>query len=176
MAVLSWRWAVVVRDLTRCTPNRARLEMRSGRQSRFLLCLLILVLNITIQLFLSLLFGFVALPLPNGSNQPTVNGECSCPQSKKQVEEIAEPVTCAVPPSQDSQTIKKSPRVDDTRYLLSVMILSSVGGRERRDAIRETWMDGYKNLKYPVLIKSLEEIYCMYNVMSWTNNNKHDIV
>jgi galactosylxylosylprotein 3-beta-galactosyltransferase len=133
---------------------------------------LILLLNIALQLFLSLLFGFLAFPIPGQPGQLTEEVEqCSCPQSKAQMEQKSEQqqkdseaVTCGVPPSpshgqaavppnsDDHRSIKKS-LVDDTHYLLVVLVLSSVGGRERRDAIRETWMEGYSDLEHKVLVR-----------------------
>lgn len=137
--------------------------MRSVRQSRFLFCLLILILNIAVQLFLSLAFGFLAFPIPNSSNQFMADrGECNCPQVKiedeqqKLSQQLAEGVTCGIPPSQSSKvdnSNKHSLLEDNTHYLLVVLILSSVRGKERRDAIRETWMEGYRDLEHPVLIK-----------------------
>ena len=37
----------------------------------------------------------------------------------------------------DSHNIKYNIKLDDTQYLLVILVLSSVQGRERRDAIRE---------------------------------------
>ena len=136
--------------------------MRSIRNSRFLICLFILLLNIALQLFLSLLFGFTAFPIPNQLIED--GGQCSCPQSKPQMEQKSdqqddsEAVTCGLPPSQPPQAasddkLKKKSLVDDTHYLLVVLVLSSVRGRERRDTIRETWMEGYRNLEHKVLVK-----------------------
>ena len=69
----------------------------------------------------------------------------------------SEAVTCGVPSPPPAVSIdnrvKKKSLVDETHYLLVVLILSSVHDRERRDAIRETWMEGYRDLKHPVLIK-----------------------
>ena len=71
-------------------------------------------------------------------------------------QEDSEAVTCGVPPPQVvpvDGNLKKKSLIDSTHYLMVVLILSSVHGRERRDAIRETWMEGYKDLEHPVLIK-----------------------
>ena len=129
--------------------------MRSVRQSRFLICLLVLFLNIAFQLFLSLVFGFMAFPMQNSSNQ-LMERECNCPQlGEEKAVQQAEPeaITCGVPATQVGESSDRKSRLDDTHYLLVVLILSSVGGRERRDAIRETWMKGYRESKHPVLIK-----------------------
>ena len=135
--------------------------MRSVRSSRFLACILILLFNVTLQLFLSLVFGFIAFPTPYGSNH-IAEKECNCPQSKTAVEEWkvrgeSEPVTCGMPPSQvvpaATHESDKRTLLDDTHYLLVILVLSSVQGRERRDAIRETWMKGYSDSEHSVLVK-----------------------
>ena len=104
----------------------------------------------------------MAFPIPNQLVED--RGQCSCPQSKPQIEQKSdqqddsEAVTCGLPPSQPPQAasddkLKKKSLVDDTHYLLVVLVLSSVRGRERRDTIRETWMEGYRNLEHKVLVK-----------------------
>ena len=135
--------------------------MRSIRNSRFLVCLFILLLNVALQLFLSLLFGFMAFPTPTQLTEQ--KEQCNCPQSKIQVEQKSvqqkdsEAVTCGVPPPSQAapvnEKLKEKSLVDDTHYLLVVLVLSSVRGRERRDTIRETWMEGYRDLEHKVLIK-----------------------
>ena len=131
--------------------------MRSIRQSRFLICLLLLVVNLSLQLFLSLIFGFLAFPTPNSPDQ-LLSKECSCPQSdtNNALRKEPESVTCGVPPPPSDAAVgeqKKRSLLDDTHYLLVVLVLSSVQGRDRRDAIRETWMEGYRDSEHPVLVK-----------------------
>ena len=84
-------------------------------------------------------------------------------QNSEQQKEDSEAITCGVPPTPPQieaavppvgdHHLKKKSLVDDTHYLLVVLVLSSVGGRERRDAIRETWMEGYRDLERKVLVK-----------------------
>ena len=85
-------------------------------------------------------------------------------QNSEQQKEDSAAVTCGVPPHHSPQVeaavppvsdhhLKKKSLMDDTHYLLVVLVLSSVGGQERRDTIRETWMDGYRELEHKVLIK-----------------------
>ena len=132
------------------------LGMRSIRNSRFFICLFILLLNIAFQLFLSLTFGIMAFPSPS----QLTDKQCSCPQSveQKSVQQgDSKAVTCGVPSPPQAVSVddklKKKSLVDRTHYLLVVLVLSSVRGRERRDAIRETWMEGYRDFKHPVIIK-----------------------
>ena len=40
-----------------------------------------------------------------------------------------------------------------THYLLVVVVLSSVHGKDRRDAIRQTWMRGHQDIKPAVMVK-----------------------
>ena len=130
--------------------------MRPIRQSRFRTFVLFLVVTFTLQLFLYLAFGFLAFPMSNNPDQLT-SRECNCPQSdNKAMQKESEPVTCGVPPSLSGaagDSAKVRSLVDDKHYLLVVLVLSSVKGRDRRNAIRETWMEGYRELEHLVLIK-----------------------
>ena len=124
------------------------------QRSRFHLCVLLLLITLCIQMFLWL--AFMNLPVYYTSN------ECECPT-------IGTPSlddsTCGPPPSEQQMNITKRDAVDPTsrdhlqesstsrleeetakgtHYLLVVIVLSSVKGRERRDAIRKTWMKGYQ--------------------------------
>lgn len=118
---------------------------RGLQRSRFAFCLFILLLNIGLQLFLWLTFSFMSLPdlAQHGATVgPTANPPrgCSCPS----VEPAA--AQCGVPTSDEDASKRK-------HYLLTVLVLSSVRGRERREAIRGTWMKGYQDREPPVIVR-----------------------
>ena len=99
------------------------------------------------------------MAFPTSTQLTELEGQCNCPRSKIQVEQKSvqqkhsEAVTCGVPPPSQAapvdelEKLKEKSLVDDTHYLLVVLVLSSVRGRERRDTIRETWMEDYKDLE-----------------------------
>ena len=136
--------------------------MVSFRRSRFLCCVLILLLNVALQLFLSILFGFMNLPYSESdrSISPLNKHDCQCPSvPERPVQEHTDIPTCGSPPSPKSDNtaahadnLNRAPN-SDKNYLLVVIVLSSIGGVDRRNAIRDTWMEGYRNRDPPILVK-----------------------
>ena len=126
-----------------------------GRSPRFLSCVLFLLLNLGLQLlFLWISFSYTSLPdsLEAGSRRQA-EAKCSCPEPEPEL-------TCEPPKKlaaagdhgkvedSDGHKVKDGPH-----YLLVVIVLSSVRGRERRDIIRETWMGGYQERELAILVK-----------------------
>ena len=92
--------------------------------------------------------------------------ECDCPNSRTP---SLEDSTCGPPPSseQPANITKQHQTSEENRlqenntyhlqengkhYVLVVIVLSSVNGRDRRDAIRQTWMKGYQGRDRTVLV------------------------
>ena len=72
----------------------------------------------------------------------TVSSECFCPESPNAV-------VCIEP----EKTVQATQQIDDTHYLLVVIVLSVIHSKDRRDAIRNTWMKDYQEKESPVLVK-----------------------
>lgn len=106
------------------------------RRSRLVLCLLILALNVGVHLTFLITYSFLLLPCPAASH---------CKSSPP-------------PPPTSAQlaidSVRPSGRADGN-YLLLVLVLSSVDGtgRQRREAIRRTWMQGHGQSLPPVLVR-----------------------
>ena len=117
--------------------------------------MLFLLLNLLLQLFLWLSFSYMNLPdTLEGTSRETA-AQCNCPKA----EPVSVPVVTCEPPQKlaspvaeledgGGRKVKEGPH-----YLLVVIVLSSVQGRERRDTIRETWMQGCQERDPPVLVK-----------------------
>lgn len=99
-------------------------------------CGLLLAVNAA---FCFLLYMHISAPLALTSSQLA----CECPSPV---------ITCPSPPPSLPPSPKSS-NVSEEYYLLIVLVLSSPKGKERRDTIRQTWMNGYKEKKLNVLIK-----------------------
>lgn len=74
------------------------------------------------------LCALLVLDIPQTSKQPL----CHCPTP-------ASAATCPTPTQE-----QRSRGADGEPYLLVVMVLSSLKGRDRRDAIRQTWAKGHE--------------------------------
>ncbi len=145
----------------------AWMAVRGLQRSRFAFCLLILLLNIGVQLFLWLTFSLMSLP-ELGQQSATASltqagrdRKCACPsvepaaaecetlKDKEEEEEV----------QKGGQAGKRSEEGDqegvgeEERYLLVIIVLSSVRGQERRETIRRTWMKGYQDQDPPVLMR-----------------------
>ncbi len=142
---------------------------RGLQRSRFVFCLFVLFLNIGVQLFLWLTFSFMSLPelgqlgTTAGASQPATRGggACSCPPVEPA------PAQCGAPGDEEGGRVgpedgevegglviqvegKEKKR---KHYLLVVIVLSSVRGRDRRNTIRGTWMKDYQHRTPPVLVR-----------------------
>ena len=57
------------------------------------------------------------------------------------------------PGGSDVETSSIKEKRSLTHYLLVVVVLSTVHGKDRRDAIRQTWMRGHQDIKPRVMVK-----------------------
>lgn len=94
-------------------------------------CSILYALTLVFNFFLC---GLLFLDTPQTSEQ------CLCPS----------PTTCAPPPPTERQRLRG---VNGDPYLLVVMVLSSLEGRDRRDAIRQTWAKGHRDMTPGVLVR-----------------------
>lgn len=171
--------------------------MVSGKvRSRFLLFVSILLLNAALHVCLWL--GFSVMSLPDPASEPLAQRQCHCPSlpppPPSSDNAANEPVTCGLPPksiksASDRNTalgqVKYKSQSEDvvehgTDYLLVVIVLSSLKGRERRDAIRNSWMQGYETRTPPVLIKfaigTLEQPSMVIDSLQSENDLHHDLL
>lgn len=112
-------------------PRCGKLQIRLPYRKCSILYALILVLNVS-------LCAFLYLEMTSQTSQQPHS--CSCPSI----------VTCGATPTQGEA---RSGNTSVKHYLLVVMVLSSLKGKERRDTIRQTWMEGYKEKKPSVLVR-----------------------
>ena len=133
--------------------------MMFQRASRSHFCILMLLVTLCVQILILLTFMYYA-----GSDK-VLERECDCPKSRTS---SLEDSTCGPPPSeQQANTTKRHQTSVENRlqenntyhlqenrqhYMLVVIVLSSVNGRDRRDAIRQTWMKGYREKDEAVLV------------------------
>lgn len=133
--------------------------MMFQRASRSQFCILMLLVTLCVQIFILLTFMYYA-----GSDK-VLERECDCPKSRTQ---SLEDLTCGPPPSEQQANITKRHQTSEENHLLEndtyhlqenrqhfmlvVIVLSSVNGRDRRDAIRQTWMKGYQEKDQAVLV------------------------
>ena len=117
---------------------------------------------------------------------PSKLSDCECPKVVK-AEDSVDPVLCVVSsPSSEQDTVDKESKAaleNGTHYLLLVLVLSTTGtsGRERRDASRQTWMEGHRDQdEQSVLIKFVIGIQGLspteIDSLNQEQNTNHDIL
>ena len=77
--------------------------------------------------------------------------DCNC--SARDMSRTGPPLVTSSTQSPGGSDVETSSIRLSTHYLLVVVVLSTVHGKDRRDAIRQTWMRGHQDIKPAVMVK-----------------------